>query len=94
MASAYPLVSGCGASAGAVGPLPVSCNRGRQHNLAPKERHNLVHGVKPWVEGPSLSFFPSPARPAAQSAVPIGLRAQGLRATGRRERGVPQSGTG
>src|SRR5215471_10123102 len=66
----------------------MSCNRSSQQKSAPKERHNVAHGVKPWVGAPSLSPFPSPARPAAQSAVPIGLRAQVLRAAGRRERGA------
>src|SRR5215831_1286775 len=70
------------------GEYLVSCNRSSQHKSAPKERHNLAHGVKPWVGAPSLSPFPSPARPAAQSAVPVGLRAQVLRAAGRRERGA------
>jgi hypothetical protein len=42
--------------------LLVSCNRSSRHNSAPKERHNLAHSVKPWVEAPSLSPFPSPAR--------------------------------
>jgi hypothetical protein len=40
----------------------VSCNRSSQHNSAPKERHNIAHGEKPWVEAPSPSPFPSPAR--------------------------------
>jgi len=70
------------------GEYLVSCNRSSQHKSAPKERHNVAHGVKPWVGAPSLSPFPSPARPAAQSAVPVGLRAQVLRAAGRRERGA------
>src|SRR6516165_11306859 len=40
----------------------VSCNRSSQQKSAPKERHNVAHGVKPWVGAPSLSPFPSPAR--------------------------------
>src|SRR5262249_8897444 len=39
-------------------PWLVSCN----HKSAPKERHNVAHGVKPWVGAPSLAPFPSPAR--------------------------------
>jgi hypothetical protein len=58
----------------------VSCNRSSQHDSAPKERHNIAHGVKPWVERASLSSFPLSARSAAQS----------LRAAGRAGEGVPR----
>jgi hypothetical protein len=30
----------------------VSCNRRSQHKSAPKERHNVAHGVKRWVGAP------------------------------------------
>jgi len=69
--------------------------------LAPEERHNLAHGVEPWVcRPPSLFPFSSPTRPAAQSAPPCGPEPTGggpapelwsvgdRRAAGRRERGA------
>jgi hypothetical protein len=40
----------------------VSRNRSSRHKSAPKERHNLAHGVSRGCEALSLSPFPSPAR--------------------------------
>src|SRR5499425_1614501 len=58
----------------------VSCNRSSQHKSAPKERHNVAHGVKPWVGAPSLSPFPSPARAGEGCR----RRGEGLRTQGSR----------
>src|SRR6516162_294336 len=45
-----------------------------------KERHNVAHGVKPWVGAPSLSPFPSPARAGEGCR----RRGEGLRTQGSR----------
>src|SRR6516164_2182149 len=58
----------------------VSCNRSSQQKSAPKERHNVAHGVKPWVGAPSLSPFPSPARAGEGCR----RRGEGLRTQGSR----------
>src|SRR5215831_10637026 len=57
--------------------------------LAPQERHNVAHGASRGSRHLPSSPFPSPARPAAQSAPSLKLwSVSDLRAAGWRERGA------